>query len=136
MNRYYIPAFITIMAVTSAAAAMAQNNMTQDGNNSLRMQNSAMDDTARSVSHTLTKYPAVAMSGTTNPSAPVPGRNSFTRSQVQERLQNMGYENVNNLRLNENGVWQADTMRGGIRTPVQFDYQGNIHASGHTSRGK
>ncbi|WP_034854611.1 PepSY domain-containing protein [Sinorhizobium sojae] len=72
--------------------------------------------------------PAVATPDSQNPTAPVEGANSFTEAQAQERIEEAGYTDVNGLKLDENGVWQATAMKDGKSVSVALDYQGNVTA--------
>jgi len=61
-----------------------------------------------------------------SPAAPVPGKNSFTESEVKSRLEKHGYSGVSNLTKDDNSVWHASAQRGGRAVNVTIDYQGNI----------
>ncbi len=69
--------------------------------------------------------PAVAPK-TTNPSAPVPGANSFTEAQAKERIEKAGYTGVTGLAKDANGVWMGKASKGGTMASVMLDYQGNV----------
>jgi hypothetical protein len=58
--------------------------------------------------------------------APLPGANSFTETQVRERLEANGYSAVTALRKDEQGIWRGTAMRNGASAPVAIDYRGNI----------
>lgn len=70
--------------------------------------------------------PAVATPDSTNPTAPVAGANSFTEAQAKSRLEENGYTNVADLKLDANGVWVAKADKDGKTVDVTLDYQGNI----------
>ncbi|MHC1550338.1 PepSY domain-containing protein [Phyllobacterium sp. K27] len=70
--------------------------------------------------------PAVATPDTVNPSAPVPGENSFTEAQAKERIESKGYSEVSGLTKGEDGVWSATATKDGKSSNVKLDYQGNI----------
>ncbi|CAN7639415.1 PepSY domain-containing protein [Rhizobium sp. LjRoot98] len=70
--------------------------------------------------------PAVATPDTANPAAPVEGANSFTEAQAKERMEAAGYSPVSDLKLDEQGVWQAMGTKDGKPVAVSMDYQGNI----------
>ncbi|CAH0342508.1 PepSY domain-containing protein [Rhizobium sp. CECT 9324] len=72
--------------------------------------------------------PAIATPDQTNPTAPVAGQNSFTEAQAKERLEEAGYSNVTDLKLSEQGVWQASASKDGKPVKASMDYQGNIVA--------
>lgn len=70
--------------------------------------------------------PAVATPDTKNPSAPVPGENSFTEAQAKKRIEDKGYSDVTALTKGEDGIWSASAMKDGKSLQVKLDYQGNI----------
>ncbi|ASY55195.1 PepSY domain-containing protein [Sinorhizobium sp. CCBAU 05631] len=72
--------------------------------------------------------PAIATPDTQNPAAPVEGANSFTEAQAKERIEEAGYTDVNGLKLDDKGVWQATAMKDGKSVAVALDYQGNVTA--------
>ncbi|EHS49510.1 hypothetical protein PDO_3135 [Rhizobium sp. PDO1-076] len=72
--------------------------------------------------------PAIATPDETNPTAPVAGENSFTEAQAKQRLEEAGYSNVTELKLSEQGVWQAMADKDGKPVKASLDYQGNIVA--------
>jgi hypothetical protein len=58
--------------------------------------------------------------------APVSGANSFTEGQARARMADAGFNDVQELRLDEQGVWRGRAMRNGQQTGVALDYQGNV----------
>ena len=72
------------------------------------------------------KTPAVATSETTNPGAPVAGKNSFTEAQAKTRLEDAGYSAVGGLKLDDQGVWRATATKDAAQVNVSLDYQGNV----------
>jgi hypothetical protein len=61
--------------------------------------------------------------------APVPGANSFTEGQARARMSDAGFNDVQDLRLDDQGVWRGRAMRGGQQTGVALDFQGNVVAA-------
>ena len=57
---------------------------------------------------------------------PVPGASSFTEGQARSRLADNGFQEIGNLRKNDQGVWQGTAMKNGKQVNVGLDYQGNI----------
>lgn len=72
--------------------------------------------------------PAIATPGTQNPTAPVPGKNSFTEDQARERMEGAGYTEVKGLKLDDQGIWRATAMKDGKSVSVALDFQGNVTA--------
>jgi hypothetical protein len=88
----------------------------------------------------LSLAPAYAQTGDTSPlpapqegvdtNAPLPGANSYTETQVKERLEKNGFADVSELKLDEQGIWRGKAMQGGKPLQVAVDYRGNITYSG------
>jgi hypothetical protein len=72
--------------------------------------------------------PAIATPDQKNPAAPVAGANSFTEDQARTRIEEAGYTNVADLKLDANGIWQASATKDSKPVTVSLDYQGNIVA--------
>ncbi|MDK1494692.1 PepSY domain-containing protein [Sinorhizobium sp. 7-81] len=72
--------------------------------------------------------PAVTTPDSTNPAAPVEGANSFTEDQAKQRMEQAGYTEVKELKLDDQGVWRATAMKDGKSVSVALDYQGNVTA--------
>ena len=70
--------------------------------------------------------PSVTTRDSTNPMAPVKGKNSFTESQAKDRIEKKGFTEITNLKLGEDGVWRASAQKNGVPISVALDYQGNI----------
>jgi putative membrane protein len=83
-----------------------------------------MDDQSATSSTT----PAVTTTETANPSAPVPGANSFTEDQAKSRIQDAGYSDVSKLTKDDQGIWRGQASKDGKSTAVALDYQGNVVA--------
>jgi hypothetical protein len=61
--------------------------------------------------------------------APVPGANSFTEGQARARMGDAGFNDVQDLRLDDQGIWRGRAMRNGTQTGVALDFQGNVTAT-------
>lgn len=72
--------------------------------------------------------PAVATPDTKNPAAPVAGKNSFTEAQAKTRIEEAGYTEVMDLKLDDQGVWRAMAKKDNASAKVSLDYQGNVTA--------
>jgi hypothetical protein len=62
-----------------------------------------------------------------NSNAPVAGRNSFTEGQAKSRIEAAGYSNVSGLQKDNDGVWRGKAEKGGAKTNVSVDFQGNVN---------
>ncbi|MGG5887364.1 hypothetical protein ACLF3G_09520 [Falsiroseomonas sp. HC035] len=60
--------------------------------------------------------------------APLEGANSFTEGQARSRISDAGFADVQDLRLDDRGVWRGRGMRNGQQVGVAMDYQGNVVA--------
>ena len=58
--------------------------------------------------------------------APVAGRNSFTKGEAKSRIEKMGFSNVSSLNKDDQGVWRGRAMKDGKIVDVSLDYQGNV----------
>lgn len=61
-----------------------------------------------------------------NPGAPVAGKNSFTETQAESRIEEAGYTDVSGLKLDDQGVWRATASKDGKSANVSLDFQGNV----------
>ncbi|WP_136622538.1 MULTISPECIES: DUF4142 domain-containing protein [Mesorhizobium] len=95
-----------------------------------KMHKDMIDKIATSMKSTDTTSatPAVTTTETTNPSAPVPGANSFTEDQAKSRIQDAGYSDVSALTKDDQGIWRGKANKDGKSTGVALDYQGNVVA--------
>jgi len=57
-----------------------------------------------------------------------PGANSFTEGQVMSRLQQAGFQNITELKKDEQGIWRGKAMQNGRQVSVGFDFKGNVAA--------
>jgi len=60
----------------------------------------------------------------TNP--PVPGANSFTEAQAAERIAKAGFQDVKNLKKDDQGVWRGIAKKGDSQVNVALDFRGNV----------
>ncbi len=99
--------YLTLSLVAMAAMAQAQG-----------MNNNA--------STPMPSMPAVSTPSSTNPTAPVEGKNSFTKAQANSRLSKAGFSHISGLTKGDSGVWHATAKKRKITYKVTLDYQGNI----------
>lgn len=103
----YIPLITATLLLSSVAVSAQTQSGTTDGS----------ADT-----------PAVSTQDANNPGAPVEGANSFTEDQARERMQEAGYTDLKDLKLDDKGFWNASAMKNGAQVQVLLDYQGNVVA--------
>jgi CHRD domain len=65
---------------------------------------------------------------TTNPGAPVEGRNSFTEGQAKSRIEASGFADVSGLQKDDTGVWRGKAKKDGKTVDIALDFQGNVVA--------
>jgi len=96
----------------------------------LKMHKDMIDKIATSTNSadTTSATPAVTTTETANPSAPVPGANSFTEDQAKSRIQDAGYSDVSALTKDDQGIWRGKATKDGKTAAVALDYQGNVVA--------
>jgi len=111
MNKLMIASLGVLMA---ASAAMAQT--------------AAPTTSQTAAPATSQDKPAIATPDSKNVDAPVPGSNSFTEAQAQERIEAEGFTAVTGLKLDDQGIWRATATKDGKTVEVAFDYQGNVVA--------
>lgn len=63
---------------------------------------------------------------TANASQPAHGANSFSQGQAQDRIASQGFQNVSNLKLDQDGVWRGTATKSGQQVGVWLDYKGNV----------
>lgn len=63
-----------------------------------------------------------------NPGVPVAGANSFTEGQARSRIEEKGFNNVQDLKKDESGVWRGKADQNGKTVTVSVDFQGNVVA--------
>jgi periplasmic protein CpxP/Spy len=106
--------FAAALLLGSAGLAMAQNTApsTTTGNQTAPYAGTSADPNANAT-------------GAGNASLE-PGANSFTEGQARRRIEDRGYTNVDQLRKDQNSIWQAEAMKDGRRVRVGVDFRGNV----------
>jgi hypothetical protein len=135
-HRYVIPAVIA-MSIATAGFAYAQGSAAVGNNSGAAGTNNTSLGTATTVPSNGTRSTgnnkdasnsAVNTASQNNPGAPVPGANSFTEGQARSRIQDHGFSQVTDLKLDNQGIWRGKAMRDGKSVDVAMDYQGNVVA--------
>lgn len=60
----------------------------------------------------------------TNP--PLPGANSFTEAQARDRISAAGFQEVKELKKDDQGVWRGMAKKGDTQVNVALDFRGNV----------
>ena len=104
--------------VSPSPAAPAMPNGTQTPSASLNTAPGTQSPSPSAVQTTNTTHRTA--------SAPVPGRNSFTKAQAARRIASAGYTNVTGLKKSNRGIWRGHAQKDGNTVSVSLDYQGNV----------
>jgi hypothetical protein len=62
----------------------------------------------------------------TDAAAPLPGSNSFTQAQAEDRAIAAGLTNVSALTKDDKGVWRGTAAQGAKTVNVAVDFKGNV----------
>ena len=73
--------------------------------------------------------PAIRTEEGNNASQPVAGANSFTEGEAKSRIESRGFQNVTDLKKDDQGVWRGKAMQDGKSVDVALDFQGNVIAN-------
>ena len=65
-------------------------------------------------------------SSATTSTPPIAGENSFTEGQAKDRIAKAGFIDVQNLKLDDKGVWRGRAQKSGQQVNVALDYRGNV----------
>lgn len=57
---------------------------------------------------------------------PLAGANSFTEAQARDRISKAGFEDVKELKKDDQGVWRGQASKSGQQVGVALDYRGNV----------
>jgi len=57
---------------------------------------------------------------------PLPGANSFTEDQARQRIVKAGFEDVQALKKDDQGIWRGQAKKSGAQVSVALDYRGNV----------
>ena len=60
---------------------------------------------------------------------PVAGRNSFTQGEAQSRIEKKGFQNIQGLAKDNNGIWRGQATKDGQTVNVSLDFEGNVVAA-------
>lgn len=55
-----------------------------------------------------------------------PGSNSFTESQARSKIEQAGYQNITDLKKDDQGIWRGKAQKGGQTVSVGLDFKGNV----------
>ena len=69
---------------------------------------------------------AVQSRGGNDTDVPAKGSNSFTEGQAKGQIEGRGYNNVADLKKDDDGVWRGQAQKAGTSVHVWVDYKGNV----------
>jgi len=69
---------------------------------------------------------AMNKTGTETQKPPLAGANSFTEGQARDRIAKAGFEDVQQLKKDDQGIWRGQAKKAGQQVSVALDYRGNV----------
>jgi protein CpxP len=106
---------MTLAAALSAGTALAQSDQRQ-GNPAVKSPQPNSDlSSSRG-----------AAGGDARSARLEPGSNSFTESQARSKIEQAGYQNVTDLKKDDQGIWRGKAQKGGQTVSVGLDFKGNV----------
>ena len=106
---------MTLAAALSAGAALAQGEQRQ-GNPAVKSPQPNSDQSSS----------RGAAGGDVGSARLEPGSNSFTESQARSKIEEAGYQNVTELKKDDQGIWRAKAQKSGQTVSVGLDFKGNV----------
>jgi periplasmic protein CpxP/Spy len=106
---------MTLAATLGATAALAQSEQRQ-GNPAVKSPQPNSDQSSS----------RGAAGGDAGSARLEPGSNSFTESQARSKIEQAGYQNVTDLKKDDQGIWRAKANKGGQTVSVGLDFKGNV----------
>ena len=67
-----------------------------------------------------------AQTTTTTTTPPVAGANSFTETQARDRIAAAGFQDVKDLKKDDQGIWRGMAKKGDTQVNVALDFRGNV----------
>jgi len=124
--RFSLPAAFVCATLSLGGPALAQTTVT--GQPATGGANSAQSRGQEAVTRPNTDH--MTRDGRANGSVAnaqlEPGSNSFTEGQVRSRLEEAGFQNVTDLRKDDQGIWRGKATKGGAQVNVSLDFRGNV----------
>ena len=120
----------TTNRATTAPAATAPSNPPERMTGASTANNPATATTPQPGATTATPGDATSSSRTAAhaDTTPATGANSFTEGQARSRIQDSGFAEVSELKLDNQGVWRAKATKDGKSVEVALDFKGNVVA--------
>ena len=106
---------MTLAAALSGGAALAQSEQRQ-GNPAVKSPQPNSDQSSS----------RGAAGGDVGSAQLVPGSNSFTEAQARSKIEQAGYQNVTELRKDDQGIWRGKAQKSGQTVSVGLDFKGNV----------
>jgi periplasmic protein CpxP/Spy len=109
---------IALAAMLGATVAVAQSNQPQG--------NSAVKSPTPNSDQSSARGAATAATGDARDARLEPGSNSFTEGQARSKIEEAGFQNVTDLKKDEQGIWRAKAHKSGKAVTVGLDFKGNV----------
>lgn len=123
--RRILPILVALSAL-SAGAALAQTGsgtMNSSGSTGMSTGSGSMGSSQGGRNEAVNTDSTQSTTG-----APAPGANSFTEGEARRRIESNGFQNVMDLKKDDQGIWRGKATKDGKQTPVALDYRGNVVA--------
>lgn len=122
--RRILPILVAVSALSAGAALAQTGSGTMNNSGSTGMSGSSTGSGQQGG-----RNEAVNTDSTQSTTgAPAPGANSFTEGEARRRIESNGFQNVMDLRKDDQGIWRGKATKDGKQTPVALDYRGNVVA--------
>lgn len=102
---------VALALVSGAGVAMAQTTTTPPADSGQTTPQTAPMDSG---------------TATTDEKPPLAGANSFTEGQARERIVEAGFQDVKELKQDDQGIWRGQATKSGAQVGVALDYRGNV----------
>ena len=117
-------AVLAVVLPASSALAAEQATPAPTQSQTLPVSGQPVGPSAPNVTPSRRDGPGSSSATTSTP--PVAGANSFTESQARDRIANSGFSNVQNLKMDNDGIWRGKAQKNGRQVGVALDYRGNV----------
>ncbi|HEY8565496.1 MAG TPA: hypothetical protein VIL65_08360 [Beijerinckiaceae bacterium] len=124
-----------VAGLVTAGAALAQTNATGSSSGGMSgtqpgTTQGRTDTTTGSSNNAVNPAnrtgPDAARTGSTTSPRLEAGSNSFTEAQARGRIEAAGFQDVKELKKDDQGIWRGQAMQSGRSVSVGVDYKGNV----------
>jgi hypothetical protein len=112
--RRFLPILVAVSALSAGAAFAQSNTGAATGSGSTSSGQGGRNEAVNTDSTQSTSR------------APAPGANSFTEGEARRRMEASGFQNVMDLKKDDQGIWRGKATKDGKQSTVSLDYRGNV----------